>query len=203
LTPAVACPAFCWPVSSSAPIRSPPVPSAPSRPPMTNRRITLTAAWASQLAWLSSRWVLSGVASPTCSAMVQPLLAQIGHAGPDVLARLDPRLDPHEAAPDAADQLTGPAGLYHEASSRLWFCSRHTDRTTRRLRPCPPNPYKITSTGARSAAAHSTKCDCPTRLPCYHRSSSERSRSSNTSAPERPEHMTQGLAGRRGGSLSG
>jgi hypothetical protein len=39
---------------------------------MTNRRITLTAARVPQHAWLSSRWVLSGVASPACSDIPTP-----------------------------------------------------------------------------------------------------------------------------------
>ena len=118
---------------------------------MTNRRITLIAARWSQHAWFSSRWVLSGVASPTCSAMVQPL-------------RL-PRFDRHAwlspawihgstagrplgtAGDELTEQVTRPAGLYHEVSSRLWFCSRHTDRIMRRLRPVRPFHNKITSTG--------------------------------------------------------
>ncbi len=49
--------------------------------------------------------------------------AQLRHARPDILARLDPRLDTSEAPLKAGDQLpeelTGPTRLYHEGSSRL------------------------------------------------------------------------------------
>ena len=66
-TPAVACPAFSCPVSSIAPITIPPRRrAAASRPVTANRRTTLIAAKVSQLAWFSSRWVLSGVRSPPC-----------------------------------------------------------------------------------------------------------------------------------------
>jgi hypothetical protein len=47
---------------------------AVSRSPATaNRRTTRMAAAVSQTARLSSRWVLSGVRSPACSAIVYPL----------------------------------------------------------------------------------------------------------------------------------
>jgi len=69
---------------------------------------------------------------------------QVRQARPDILARLNPRFHPHKAAPDAvsqlAEQVTGPAGLYHEGSSRPWSCSRHTGRIMRRLRLRPPIP---------------------------------------------------------------
>src|ERR1019366_5123222 len=76
-TPAVASPAFSCPVSSIATITSPPrrFPrrAASVSPATANRRTTLIAAEVSQLAWLSSRWVLSGVLSPACRAMLHPL----------------------------------------------------------------------------------------------------------------------------------
>ena len=74
-TPAVAVPAFCWPVSSSAAIRSPRRlrwSAIASRPATANRRTRLITASASQTARLSSRCVRSGVRSPTCSAMLHP-----------------------------------------------------------------------------------------------------------------------------------
>jgi hypothetical protein len=74
--PAVAVPAFSCPVSSSAPItrapRRPPRLAASSRPATANRRTSLIAANVSQHALFSSRWVRSGVRSPTCSATVHP-----------------------------------------------------------------------------------------------------------------------------------
>src|SRR2546421_4510285 len=76
-TPAVAVPAFSWPVSSSAPItrplRRPERRAASARPATANRRTTPIAAAVSHTARLSSRWVLSGARSPACSAIVQPL----------------------------------------------------------------------------------------------------------------------------------
>ena len=47
--------------------------AASSSPVTANRRTTPIAAKVSQLAWLSSRWVLSGVRSPACRAMLHPL----------------------------------------------------------------------------------------------------------------------------------
>ena len=73
----MAVPAFSWPVSSSAPVTSPPRRpdrrAASARPATANRRTTAVAAAVSQTARLSSRWVLSGARSPACSAIVQPL----------------------------------------------------------------------------------------------------------------------------------
>ena len=75
-TPAVASPAFSWPVSSIAPITSPPRrPSrraASARPAAANRRTSLIAASASHDARFSSRCIRSGVRSPACSAIVHP-----------------------------------------------------------------------------------------------------------------------------------
>jgi len=69
--------AFSWPVSSSAPITSPPRrpghrAACPS-PATANRRTTAIAAAVSHTARLSSRCVLSGDRSPACPAIVQPL----------------------------------------------------------------------------------------------------------------------------------
>src|SRR5450755_2507531 len=76
LTPAVASPAFSCPVSSIAPITSPPRRparrAASSRPATANRRISLIAAKESQTARFSSRCVLSGHRSPACWAIVHP-----------------------------------------------------------------------------------------------------------------------------------
>lgn len=77
LTPAVAAPFFCCPVSSSAPItsfprRRPALRAASSSPDTANRRISAIASASSHTARFSSRCVRSGVRSPTCSAMVQP-----------------------------------------------------------------------------------------------------------------------------------
>ena len=75
-TPAVAWPAFSCPVSSIATITRParrfPRRAASSSPVTANRRTTAIAASVSQAAWLSSRWVLSGVLSPACRAMPHP-----------------------------------------------------------------------------------------------------------------------------------
>ncbi len=64
------------PVSSIAPITRPrrrPLRRAASSSPATaNRRTTPIAAKVSQLAWFCSRWVLSGVRSPACRAMLHP-----------------------------------------------------------------------------------------------------------------------------------
>jgi hypothetical protein len=77
LTPQVASPAFSCPLSSIAPISRPrrrcPRRAASSSPATANRRTTPIAAEVSQLAWFSSRWVLSGVLSPAWRAIVQPL----------------------------------------------------------------------------------------------------------------------------------
>ena len=77
LTPAVASPFFCCPVSSSAPITSfprlrPALRAASSSPATANRRICPIAPASSHTARFSSRCVRFGVRSPTCSAMVQP-----------------------------------------------------------------------------------------------------------------------------------
>ena len=139
-----------------------------SRPPMTNRRITLTAARWSQHAWLSSRWVLSGVASPTCSAMVQPL-------------RL-PRSDRH-ARTYLPAWIHGSTRRKHPRIPSISSSSRSPARPASTMRPAAvfglvlvtqtgsrggcahvrPSHNKITSTGARTAPAHSTKCACPTK----------------------------------------
>ena len=75
-TPAVASPAFSCPVSSTAPVTRPRRcfrrRAASSSPAAANRRTTLIAAEVSQAAWFSSRWVLSGVRSPACRAMLHP-----------------------------------------------------------------------------------------------------------------------------------
>ena len=75
-TPAVASPAFSWPVSSIAPItsppRRPPRRAASARPAAANRRTSLIAASASHDARFSSRCIRSGVRSPACSAIVHP-----------------------------------------------------------------------------------------------------------------------------------
>ena len=68
-------PAFSCPVSSIAPITSPPRRprrAACSRPSAANRRTTLIAAEVSQLAWFSSRCVRSGVRSRPCRAILHP-----------------------------------------------------------------------------------------------------------------------------------
>jgi len=76
-TPAVAWPCFCWPVSSSVPTtsprRRPDRQNASSSPATANRRTSPIAADVSQTARFSSRCILSGVGSPACSAIVQPL----------------------------------------------------------------------------------------------------------------------------------
>jgi hypothetical protein len=75
-TPAVASPAFSWPVSSSAPTVIPPFRrprrAASRRPAAANFLTSLIAASASQDARFSSRWVRSGLRSPACSAIVHP-----------------------------------------------------------------------------------------------------------------------------------
>ena len=77
LTPAVASPAFSCPVSSIAPItrcprRRPPLRAASVSPVIANLRTWAIAARSSQDARDSSRCVLSGVRSRTCSAIVHP-----------------------------------------------------------------------------------------------------------------------------------
>ena len=75
-TPAVASPAFSWPVSSSAPTVIPafrrPSRAASSRPAAANPLTSLIAASSSHDARFSSRWVRSGLRSPACSAIVHP-----------------------------------------------------------------------------------------------------------------------------------
>ncbi len=76
LTPAVASPAFSWPVSSIAPTTKPPRRplrlAASSSPAAANRRTWLIAANVSQDALFSSRCVRSGVRSPARCAIVHP-----------------------------------------------------------------------------------------------------------------------------------
>ena len=75
-TPAVASPAFSWPVSSIAPITRPPRRrprrAASSSPAAANRRTSLIAASVSHDARFSSRCVRSGDRSPACWAIVHP-----------------------------------------------------------------------------------------------------------------------------------
>ena len=111
-------PCLTWLVSSIAatarPRRGPRRRAASSSPATANRRTTPIAAKASHLARLSSRCVRCGVRSPARCAIVHPLRS--GHVtgqGSDVLARLQPRLHPHEArpqqAPAAHPASAGPA----------------------------------------------------------------------------------------------
>jgi hypothetical protein len=86
LTPAVASPAFSCPVSSIAPITSPPRRprrAASSRPFTANRRTTLIAAEVSHLAWFSSRCARSGVRSRPCRAILHPFTLGNSPAGAD------------------------------------------------------------------------------------------------------------------------
>jgi len=123
LTPAVAHPCFCWLVSPIAPIRSARRPpwrrAASSSPATTNRRTTPIAAKVSQTARLSSRW------SAAAPGLLPVALGQVTGQGADVLARLQPRLGPHKAAPQQSQQLTTFPGRQRGpnpgSSSRLRF----------------------------------------------------------------------------------
>ena len=111
-TPAVASPAFSWPVSSIAPITSPPRRrlrrAASSRPAAANRRTWLIAANVSQAARFSSRCVRSGVRSPACCGDRPPVpLRHLADQRRHVPARLLPRLRPDETRPQQPQQL-GP-----------------------------------------------------------------------------------------------
>ena len=98
-------------------------PPPPARPPRTGAPRSSRRS-VSQLAWFSSRWVLSGVRSPACRAMLHPFrsgssLITAAH----VLARLQPRLRPGKTRPQQRQQLSPfpqrQPGAYPDGSSRL------------------------------------------------------------------------------------
>jgi hypothetical protein len=151
-------------VSDSArrcPRRRPPLRVASVSPATANRRTSPIAARSSQLARDSSRCVLSGVRSRTCSEIVHPFRfgSSLIHRR-HVLARLQKRLDPSETRPQTIQQVSplppGRPGTYRGSSSRLRFCCSHIRIIARRL------PHVELGFPARSAAGHNPKYGCRT-----------------------------------------
>ena len=148
-TPAVASPAFSWPVSSIAPITSPPRRrprrAASSRPAAANRRTSLIAASVSQDARFSSRCIRSGVRSPACWAIVHPFRFGSSLTSADtylpacchVSVRAKHGLSrAHQLSP-FPDRPPSP---YPGSSSRLRFICPHKHMIVRRLRSRHTNP---------------------------------------------------------------